>query len=559
MVGIDSRELQAWDVEGGQPVFPKPLRARVPCEVGGDNSLLVVNLDGSIGVWDLLTGQAKRSLPTTVAPYKIALNPDGRQLAVAYGSRGASVEIWGTDSGEKVIELPAGSAGYVHALAWHPNGRQLALGFEGSEGKIQILEAADRRILATLEGQAQWVGELAFHPGGELLVSLSGDGTSRLWDAKTSRLLVNWPAAIGDLHFNRAGTVCGFAVIGGRARLMEVAEGREYRTFVKSSGAGRGEYREGDISADGLLAVGMDDGIRLWEITTGREVAFLPDRRTDSVSFVARPDGRELLTAGFGGLRRWPIHADADGPERVRIGPPRVVALPIAPTRADVEQNGRAVAVAGESSGTALVVDLLTGAVRCTLVPHPGLNRAVISPDGRWVATSGWHSEVVKVWDARTGSLVKELPLGLNIVAFFSPDGRTLVTSRGDEYRSWDVPSWLPSLRLPWEIQSYPGWVAFSPDRSLLAMERSPAVIHLVDAATGRTVAKLEDARADIAQWLGFTEDGTRLVAISSFSRAIHVWDLRAIREYLAGMKLDWESHSHPGAPEADARRARRE
>ena len=138
--------------------------------------------------------------------------------------------------------------------------------------------------------------------------------------------------------------------------------------------------------------------------------------------------------------------------------------------------------------------------------------------------------------------MVKELPLGVNNNAFFSPDGRTLVTGRGDEYRFWDVGSWLPARRLPWEIQSYPGWVAFSPDGKLLALELSPAVIHLVDAATGRTVAKLEDPRSDRAQWLGFTPDGSRLVAIATFSRAIHVWDLAAIRRHLAAMHLDWDS-----------------
>jgi len=230
--------------------------------------------------------------------------------------------------------------------------------------------------LATLGGEGLWIGELAFHPGGDLLVTMSGDATSRLWDAKTGRLLVHWTAAMGgDLHFTSDGTVCGYTVIGGRARLMEVADGREYRTLVNSLGTGRSEYREGAISADGLLAVGMDDGARLWDLSTGGEVAYLPDRWTDSVSFVARPDGRELLTCGFGGLRRWPIREGPNVPGRLRIGPSRVVDLPLAPTRADVRQDGRAVAVAGESSGTALVADLPTGAVQCILVPHPDLNQ----------------------------------------------------------------------------------------------------------------------------------------------------------------------------------------
>jgi len=100
-------------VEGGQPVFPKPLQARAPSRFSGDSGLLAVKLDGSIGMWDLRTGRETRCLRTAVAPHNIALNPDGRQLAVAYGPRAAVIEIWDTLTGKKQIELPAGKAGYV--------------------------------------------------------------------------------------------------------------------------------------------------------------------------------------------------------------------------------------------------------------------------------------------------------------------------------------------------------------------------------------------------------------------------------------------------------------
>jgi tetratricopeptide (TPR) repeat protein len=68
-------------------------------------------------------------------------------------------------------------------------------------------------------------------------------------------------------------------------------------------------------------------------------------------------------------------------------------------------------------------------------------------------------------------------------------------------------------------------------------------------------VAKLEDPRSDRAQWLGFTPDGARLVAISAYSRAIHIWDLRAIRQQLAAMDLDWKSPPYPPAPGPDSQR----
>jgi tetratricopeptide (TPR) repeat protein len=79
-----------------------------------------------------------------------------------------------------------------------------------------------------------------------------------------------------------------------------------------------------------------------------------------------------------------------------------------------------------------------------------------------------------------------------------------------------------------------------------MALEMAPAVIHLIEAATGRTVAKLEDPNGDRATWQGFTPDATQLVVLAGHTRAIHIWDLRAIRKRLKDMNLDWEWPEYP-------------
>ncbi len=58
-----------------------------------------------------------------------------------------------------------------------------------------------------------------------------------------------------------------------------------------------------------------------------------------------------------------------------------------------------------------------------------------------------------------------------------------------------------PIRQLPRDIAQYPGFVAFSPDGRLMALEMAPAEIHLKDAATGATMAKLEDPYGDRATW----------------------------------------------------------
>src|SRR5262249_24545394 len=137
---------------------------------------------------------------------------------------------------------------------------------------------------------------------------------------------------------------------------------------------------------------------------------------------------------------------------------------------------------------------------------------------------------------------------GKRAMVFFTPASRSLIISQGDEFRFWDVQTLRLIRRLPRDVALYPGQVAFSPDGRLMALEMAPAVIHLKEVATGRTVARLEDPDGDGATWQGFTPDGTRLVVAAKYASAIHVWDLRAIRTRLKEMNLDWDWPAFPPA-----------
>jgi hypothetical protein len=56
--------------------------------------------------------------------------------------------------------------------------------------------------------------------------------------------------------------------------------------------------------------------------------------------------------------------------------------------------------------------------------------------------------------------------------------------------------------RLSREFSSYASSTAFSAKGTLAAVELSPGVIHLIDVAARRSVAKLEDPHGDRARWL---------------------------------------------------------
>jgi WD40 repeat protein len=545
------RALRVWRVDDGRLALPDELRDCQAHAFSPDGRRLAVGREGWILHFDMATGREERRWRVPARAASLAFHPDSGQLAVGYdGSTVASV--FGA-RGELVAELPVGAIS-AQVVTWHPDGKHLAI--SGSDPRIQIWEVAARRKLATLTGHVKQVTALTFHPDGGLLASHSWDGVLRLWDPATGRPLLQLPLAVHDRpRFSGDGRWLGVALQGERAELLEVTPSREYRTLYSSAGADAGSYNQADISPDGrMLVVGIDGGTRLWDLRSGREIAALPagtvsaffegGERSDRAS--TTPNGpRALLTSGPDGLQRWPItSADLQG-ELLRLGPPRQLS-PLTRAWFARSPEGRTLAAVSVEGGVNHILDLDTATVRRELGVHPAGEVHALSGDGRWAASTGWHSDRVRLWNLDTGQMVHEWVLGKQNYACFTIDSRTLIIGRGDEYTFWDLATLQPIRRLPRDVAEYPGYVAFSPDGKLMALEMAPAVIHLKEVATGRTVAKLEDPHGDRATWQGFTPDSTQLVVVANYASAIHVWDLRAIRSRLKDMNLDWVWREFP-------------
>jgi hypothetical protein len=168
------------------------------------------------------------------------------------------------------------------------------------------------------------------------------------------------------------------------------------------------------------------------------------------------------------------------------------------------------------------------------LEEHRDTRSVAVSPDRRLVATASWNGTGVKVWEARTGQLVKDLlPQEGHMLAGFSPDGKWLVTSEEGGLRLWAVPSLHERPRIGGRA------FAFSPDSHILAVEAGQGAVRLIAPATGREYARLEDPNQDRAAWLAFSPDGAQLV-VNGEGQELHLWDLRAIRAELAARNLDW-------------------
>ena len=112
----------------------------------------------------------------------------------------------------------------------------------------------------------------------------------------------------------------------------------------------------------------------------------------------------------------------------------------------------------------------------------------------------------------------------------------------------WEVGTWQPVRRIP--KQTGGAAAAFSPDGKVLAGQLTPTTACLFGTGTWRPLARLQGTDGQQIGRIEFTPDGTRLL-VSGPTNTLRVWDLRQIREQLAGAGLDWDQPAYPPGPPA--------
>jgi WD40 repeat protein len=310
-----------------------------------------------------------------------------------------------------------------------------------------------------------------------------------------------------------------------------------------------------DFSPDGrrVAAVGDGAGLRVWDVRGRSEVCSVPGMR----SVAWGPDWSWYLTTGENGYSRGSVHVlpgEGGAPDRLRLDPPQLLD--------GVREDTRGQLLSWAAPGRRLLAARLSGARIRVFDPGPGeikllwqapmvnVGFRVASLDGRLLAMGSFEGgSGVQIREADTGRLVQELAIGDADVAF-SRDGRHLFTTtgrispRGAECCAWRPGSDVPERTLPLSRPtSSPAAMAVAPDGTL-AVAFTMNDVRLLDPDTFRELATLKSPDPRLIAGLQFSPDGRYLAAFSTGN--VHLWDLRRLREELAGLGLDWDRPQYP-------------
>jgi WD40 repeat protein/tRNA A-37 threonylcarbamoyl transferase component Bud32 len=521
------RTIKVRNSRTGQVVKTLDAQANVVYSVAfhpGGNHLAAACSDRWVKVWDVTTAEQVFSCPGTASPgngssYVVAFSPDGRRLAT--GSEGI-VSIWDWRDRQRLRILP-GHEKMPISVAFSLDGRRLAS--SSWSGDVMIWDAQTGERLHISSGHRQPVSALAFSPDGRRLVSASFDRHLIVWDATTGR----------QLHAFRGhdGLILGIASSPDGLRLASVGEDK--MVCLWEAGSGRevlslrghtGSCRSVAFSPDGrrLASAGRDATIRLWDATPwrgndGQEVLTFTQHAGEVWTMAIRPDGRRIASAGLdtgvAPVKVWDVHSGLESAGFT--GHARVV-FSVA-WHPDGRRIGSAGGNAQRSRFGFTVWDAQTGQVAFERRPGRETFALAFSPDGRHLVTGG-SSQIVQVWDARTGDTIGTLGAHDRTIRglVFSRDGRHLASASDDgTVKLWDATRLEQAQEARRTLRARVSLVhfnlAFSHDGRRLAAGGEKHTVRIWDVQTGAELRILEGHSGDVCTAAFSPDPGGRWIA----------------------------------------------
>ncbi|MBN1889811.1 MAG: PD40 domain-containing protein [Thermoflexales bacterium] len=375
LLATGARSTQLWDVASGRELRTLTGSAESLSFSPDGTSLAAGSRDGGVTVWDATAASGREQRARTrYGVDSLAFSPNGRWLASVSEYYGG-MRIWELTSGRE-LDLSAGQGEAVIGMAFSPDGKLLASG--RLDGAIKLWDVEIWSELGHFRHRPTSEMSLAFSPDGRWLASGANDGTVKVWDATAAggrelhAFQESFSEAVMSLAFSPdgervmagsfGGAVKVWEVTGGRQALQlphygekilsgkafssdgtmlavttdnavvlrDIPGGREWRTLAEIEREGQVEWQNWLSVAfspdDSLVAAGSEGGlVKVWEVSSGRELANLASSHYFYVNGVAfSPDGKLLASShGDNVVRLWGVATP--GPDDT---PPPVPTLP---------------------------------------------------------------------------------------------------------------------------------------------------------------------------------------------------------------------------------------
>ncbi len=523
----------------------------------------VGNSDGSITLMSRAGGDTRVLVGHKEPVFEAAYTPDGQRLVT--GARDNRLLVFDLEKGEVEHDIKAHN-GDVKALAVSPDGTMAASGSVADD--VRVWRLADGKRQAHFAGHSSTVYAVAWSADGKHVFSGARDSQVRRWSLETGkedgRPLVFRSTVIGLEFSPDHGTLWVLGLTGGLAGVdpktfevkhsRQTSRGRATDLDVGSDGTIAIGHLDGTISfwspdetkteplvppfqahdgearqvrflpeTAGLLSVGEDGTVGLWETTSGQPIG--PRKKLPPINGVVRalaaePGGTTIAATGDGHLFLYDASRPTVAPKRPDLGPGGVSAL-------CWSADGKALYVGRDNGHLLVLPSPLTGADHPSHEIHRGTVRHIGgTADGKLLVTAG-DDIAIQVLSTDTFAPKR------TITDHTSPIVSLAVDPTGERMASTEenhitLVRYLDNENVQWTRRGHLiSHLAFSPDGTTLAMVEDRRVIVLYDVVEdggGREVKRLKGNPSPI-QGLKWHPSGEVVVVIDKLG-TVRTWDV---------------------------------
>jgi WD40 repeat protein len=413
------------------------------------------NGDSTARIFEIATGKELLRLQHDNLVEAVAFSPDARWIGT--GSRDSTARIFETSSGREIAHLKEEDP--VRGIAFTPDGQQL---ITLTDKSLRAFEAYDGRELTRLL-QQNLLTTAVFSADGQKLAVKSFDGrhiqildmTRRTVVSKLPRKDLEAALTLQQVDFHK------FKPNG--KRLLYSGEGVPV-----------------DFSSDSeKVAIVDDDGTRVLEAISGKELARVPGKEVKAVAF--SPDDQWIATANADGTAQ--VFSSSTGTiafsTKIKEGLGAMLFSP----------NSKLVATAG-GDHSVYVFEVPSGRVAARLIHQTAVETLAFTADSRRLAT-GASDGTARVFWISSGEEVLHVAGQARVTAIaFSPDDRWI--GIGSDDRTARVLEATTGTQVALITNQSPVFsVVFSPDSSSVATTSYDYSVRVFEAATGRELSRI--------------------------------------------------------------------
>jgi WD40 repeat protein len=454
--------------------------------------------DGTVKLWDVATRSLLRTITIGSPAHSVRFSRDGARLLVGAGR---DVRLFDARSGSQLRAMHGHLEPVTQAVFSFDEKRIVsAAGSEwrAKENAIRVWDAETGEQLAKVEGHANKIWAVAMVPGDERVLSASGDGTVKLWELSTGRMIRDFVGQGGCAKDDPGGSV-----------IIDAQTMKERPPDLSNR-----SVHALAVSPDGtrMLTAGGDCDVRLWEIESGKMLAALQGHKSTVYGLAFSPDGKRAAstagseTSGHKRMMIWNLESHALEHEVSAFEDP-VQSVAFSPDGTMIATGSGTLNASTDNA--VKLFDANSGKLDHSFEGRPDEITAVAVTSDARLAVAGTVRGGLQIWDLEQGALTKSISLhqsAIRSVALARDGRRALVGADDGSIQLWDVALGTPIAEI--------GRHVFRPSKK--------------DADKGKIRLK----GAAITS-IAISADGRRALS-GGWDRMVRLWDLEARRELAA-------------------------